>query len=588
MDLLTTRPGAFKICCIAIAVTLASPFSVFGQLAANDQAHVMFDIRADQLRAFADSTGLLPPAESREYADPETKLLLSLTRVSGSIELPTDKETFQAFMETMSGGMGGPPGEFDGPVEKGDFSAPKAEKAADKSPGLSTGPTRRNNRYLLASQSGANDLVHTKKELGLNFLVKLTFVDKASCDNFMDELRFPEMDGNDRILKVPAGRDSDEIAIEVIARKKDDTSVELGTRTWLDHSSRNFGTERLKTMWREMPDQAIRIVADLQPSSELIGQLVEMGKAEAPGAAAGFLNLATLPESIRIGADPEKSPMCALILGCADETRAEELRAGLDGLLGMLKLLGGQGAEAISEVSPEASELVGDIWAALAAKREGNQVSIEIARPEGFSETIARLAKSVRKRADEFKALNDFRQIALSMHNFYDAYKRLPPPRPREEGIRQASWRVYVTPFLEEFPLYDRYRDDKDWNAVENQPLAELMPRLYGADGRNANICRISNGGNTPTKFEEVVDGLSNTIMLIEYPAGVPWMEPRDLEIDQALELVTALKEGESLRVALYDGSVGSLKSGLTAEQIRPFFTWDGGEVTDPSVIFGD
>ncbi len=577
----------------ALAFQNALAEKVVGQAGPGDQAHVMFDIRVDQLRGFADSVGLLPTEEDRNRMSPGDRMFFTLNRISGSIELPTDMATAEAIRRIvlvpaeMAFPDDGPPDGFKQPNDKSFDRSPEAGKGSDKSPRLSFRPQPGDEHFSPAGYIAARPSIRPRRELGLNFLVKLTFVDKGSRDAFLESLDFPERKENEHRLVVPAGDGSDEIALEVLARNMEDSALELGTRTWLDSSSRNFGTERLKAMWREMPEQAIRIVADLEPAGELIGQLVEIGKEDAPPAAAGFLDLATLAKSLRFGADTEKSPLFFLSLGCANETEAEQLRAGLDGLVGMAKLAGRQRVDEISAASPESGKMAGDMLAGLAATREGNQVTIEIARPDGFTATLGKLAGTMRKRAAEVNAMNEFRMIALAMHSFNDAYKRFPPGRERE-GVRRASWRVYVLPFVDEFAAYNQYLDDKDWDAPENKPLATQMPRVFGSDGANAKVCRISVDGSMPLRFEEVTDGLSQTIMLIEYPKGVPWMEPRDLDIDEAIELVTGLRAGESLRVALYDGSVYQLKSGLTADQLRPLFTWNGGEVVDLGEVLGD
>jgi hypothetical protein len=88
-----------------------------------------------------------------------------------------------------------------------------------------------------------------------------------------------------------------------------------------------------------------------------------------------------------------------------------------------------------------------------------------------------------------------------------------------------------------------------------------------------------------PAQFRDILDGTSNTIMLLQNPAGIPWMEPQDLDIEEAVALVTRLKPGETLIATFYDASTRRIKSGLTAEQVRPFFTWKDGEIVDLSVI---
>ena len=82
-----------------------------------------------------------------------------------------------------------------------------------------------------------------------------------------------------------------------------------------------------------------------------------------------------------------------------------------------------------------------------------------------------------------------------------------------------------------------------------------------------------------------IIDGASNTIMLMENPNGEIWTKPGDLSIDQAIELVKDLKDGEKLVVAFYDGRAMTISNQMDIETFKALLTLDGREEINPSKI---
>ena len=41
------------------------------------------------------------------------------------------------------------------------------------------------------------------------------------------------------------------------------------------------------------------------------------------------------------------------------------------------------------------------------------------------------------------------------------------------------SWRVLLLPFLEQTPLYEKYRFDEPWNGPNNRKLADAIIAIY-------------------------------------------------------------------------------------------------------------
>lgn len=160
---------------------------------------------------------------------------------------------------------------------------------------------------------------------------------------------------------------------------------------------------------------------------------------------------------------------------------------------------------------------------------------------------------------------NNIKQVALAIHNFHDAHRHVPlSGLESADGVTPAhSWIIYVTPYLEQQQFYDRYKFDQNWDAAGNQPVIErqlgvlqcpstpdpdrldLGPRspaeakpattdystITHVDQRLADqgLAEAAGLGMMPknadplakSHFDQVADGLSNTILLIE-SAGRP------------------------------------------------------------------
>ena len=185
--------------------------------------------------------------------------------------------------------------------------------------------------------------------------------------------------------------------------------------------------------------------------------------------------------------------------------------------------------------------------------------------------------QAAREAARRMSCSNNLKQIGLAMHNYESAYGQLPPSRIEISTPWKfhAGWQVMVLPFMEQSATYDLYDKKRSWFEVENQvatttkilgllcpstptlretPTAALMtlrgitatpPPNYGASDYPAinNIRRaawVVSGSEIPGTvnrerpgalfpsspgrgvfFNEILDGLSQTIMIVE-DAGRP------------------------------------------------------------------
>jgi prepilin-type processing-associated H-X9-DG protein len=217
--------------------------------------------------------------------------------------------------------------------------------------------------------------------------------------------------------------------------------------------------------------------------------------------------------------------------------------------------------------------------------------------------------QSARPAALRNQCTNQMKQIALGFLNYESANGRLPPAYVVDaNGKRIHSWRVLILPFMDDAALYKKYNFNEPWDGPNNSKLATQIPQVYRCP---ANVDNAA--GNVETHYFAVVapetgwgkninqftDGLSKTIMVIEATGlGINWMEPRDVTLDEAIELLTTKKrsghshvddgfftttyyETSYRNVVFCDGHVqwmGQLKDAAIA---RSLFTIAGGEHLD-------
>ena len=130
------------------------------------------------------------------------------------------------------------------------------------------------------------------------------------------------------------------------------------------------------------------------------------------------------------------------------------------------------------------------------------------------------------------------------MHNYETANGVLPAAAITDkQGKPLLSWRVAILPFIEQGPLYRKFKLDEPWDSPHNKALLEHMPEAYNCPSRNASraVChdlpgvhgqRCSVRSGKGVRIAQVTDGTSNTIMAVEADKAVPWTKPDDLSFD--------------------------------------------------------
>jgi len=261
------------------------------------------------------------------------------------------------------------------------------------------------------------------------------------------------------------------------------------------------------------------------------------------------------------------------------------LRSLYDGLPGLKTRVPGQAFEALLALAKP--------------KVEGDRVAVRLAGPEattGTAHAVATALAGVQETLHRKQGVNDLKQLVLAMHNYHDMHKVFPPrDEVRDErGNAGLSWRVYLLPFLGEVELYKEFHLEQPWDSPHNKRLIAKMPKVYRSQrdgvepGHTTYLAPAGDdtimGGPKATSFRDIVDGTSNTVVLVEVSAdrAVPWTAPADYGFDPESPADGLLIDADGrFLAALADGSVQRLRADAEPEQLRRLFRMSDRNVVD-------
>jgi hypothetical protein len=189
------------------------------------------------------------------------------------------------------------------------------------------------------------------------------------------------------------------------------------------------------------------------------------------------------------------------------------------------------------------------------------------------------------------------RVLGMGFHNAFAFRSGLFPAYVTgPDGKTIHSWRVEILPYLC-YPTYDEYELCEPWNGPNNRKLEEGVYDLYrcpAAGGENPHLTSYVAvvgeetvwPGTRGIKAEEVTDGLSNTIAILELAdSDIHWMEPRDLTFDEAVAAFAGKAGAPRLRdhpggvvVGMADSSVRVLSREFLRKHGKALLTRAGGE----------
>jgi hypothetical protein len=195
-------------------------------------------------------------------------------------------------------------------------------------------------------------------------------------------------------------------------------------------------------------------------------------------------------------------------------------------------------------------------------------------------------------------SMNNFRNIGLAIKLYEKTYGCLPPAYTVDKaGNRLHSWRVLILPQLDEASLYEQIDLSKPWDDPVNEAARSCMPRCYQSptnEKLNETTYFALVGpecvfeDHNPTRLNQIADGVSNTIMLVEISKRkhVNWMEPVDvtpiefIQIFKSIEGATEFKDPNvALNVALnVDGTFQEIDKVMSPLSLMRMTTKDAND----------
>jgi prepilin-type processing-associated H-X9-DG protein len=235
-------------------------------------------------------------------------------------------------------------------------------------------------------------------------------------------------------------------------------------------------------------------------------------------------------------------------------------------------------------------------------KRRGILVKIAvfIACVGGLLALLIPAVQSAREAARRSQCTCNLCGIKLALQNYHDTYNGFPPAYVADaSGKPMHSWRVLILPFLEQ-SLHDQYDFREPWDGPNNIKLLDHMPASFACpswhDHHNAPTTLTSYvvvtgpgtifPGATTTKIEDIKDGTSNTLMVVEVAnMKIPWTSPQDFDPrTMSFRINDPRRPGISSRhpgganVVFADGSTRFLFDTITPGNLRALITIAGGE----------
>jgi len=231
-------------------------------------------------------------------------------------------------------------------------------------------------------------------------------------------------------------------------------------------------------------------------------------------------------------------------------------------------------------------QLVSEVVAGgIAISQQGNQVVVQIPRPDNLDQFLAALVEDARFQTGLARRMEQLETIARALVTYQRTEGRLPAANWVPNGSEHAfSWRVALLSGLGHQALFDQFDFSQPWDSEDNLKVARTVPEVFNSRF-SATCFAVVTGldGGVPGEMAEdaadIPDGESETAMLIEIPAeDRAWIAPGGVEYAQGSELPPLGLPGENgILAAMFTGEIRII-SRKEDSQVRAVLSARGGE----------
>ena len=201
--------------------------------------------------------------------------------------------------------------------------------------------------------------------------------------------------------------------------------------------------------------------------------------------------------------------------------------------------------------------------------------------------------RNARGAARRTQCKNNLKMIGLALHNYATDHGAFPPAYTVDErGQRLHSWRTLILPYLDQKDLYAKIDLSKPWDDPVNTSARQTAVTTYlcpevARSFETTYLAVVTPESflqpTKPAKVDEIKDGTSETLMVIEVPAAkaVHWMDPSDAD-DSLLSQIFSLPKPNhetGTHAGLVDGSVRFLGKNIPASTLHALITASGKDV---------
>jgi len=419
----------------------------------------------------------------------------------------------------------------------------------------------------------------------------LTFTAKEARDAAMKVLSGPREFRREKLLRAEF-----EISDRTARYLPDDTTLIFGNEQAVQKmilaGPKSLSALTQTDEWHVAAKQSVAVAVDTTAVRGMVAK-IPMGPVEAM-----FSPLWTAADRQTLGLQIGKTIDLSLMSMAADEANAKRLEVTLSAGAAMLSSMITAMQNGPDNGAGKAVAItLGPVIDGHKLARSGNLVTLNLSGSlESVVGPLTSALSGPRVAAQRSQQTNNIKQLLLALHNYHDVYGHFPPAVVFDTASNMPrSWRVEVLPFIEQAPLYEQYRKNEPWDSEANRKVLAQMPRLFSHPSQRADsnttafVAAYGKGlifeelDKDGTRINEILDGTSNTIALIEAPTTIPWTKPEELVIDLTREdaLPRFGFEDAGFVAGFADGSARFIARTTKFSTLTAILTRAGGEIVE-------